>query len=86
MLPSYDIFIRSFACSYFSNVLHFDVLRRQIELKLNVKTEISLYITVMLDHPWQSLYTKYIVAGTTSQFYLYVGSHSNTVRAISKGV
>ena len=44
-----------FACSYFLHVLHFDVLRRQIEIE--VKTEISLGMAVMLDHPWQSLYT-----------------------------
>ena len=39
---SCDIF-HFFACSYFSHVLHLDVLRRQIELKLKVKIEISCY-------------------------------------------
>ena len=36
----------------FLPVLHLDVLRRQIE----TETEIS---AIMLDHPWQSLYTQY---------------------------
>ena len=39
----------------FLPVLHLDVLRRQIE----TETEISLCMAIMLDHPWQSLYTQY---------------------------
>ena len=36
----------------FSHVLHLDVLRRQIELKLKVKTEISLCMAIMQNHPY----------------------------------
>ena len=36
--------------------LHLDVIRSQIELKLKVKT---VCMAIMLDHPWQSLYTQY---------------------------
>ena len=43
----------------FSHVLHLDVLRRQIELKLKVKTEISLCMAIMQNHPLSSLYTQY---------------------------
>ena len=53
---SCDIFIQFFACSYFLHVLHLDVLRGQIEIELRVKTNISLCMAIMLDHPWQSLY------------------------------
>ena len=35
-------------------VFHFGVIKRQIELKLKVKTELSM--AIMLSHPWQSLY------------------------------
>ena len=43
----------------FSHVLHLDALRRQIELKLNVKTEISICMAIMQNHPLPSLYTQY---------------------------
>ena len=43
----------------FSHVLHLDALRRQIELKLKVKTEISLCTAIMQNHPLPSLYTQY---------------------------
>ena len=43
----------------FSHVLHLDVLRRQIELKLKVKTEISLGMAIMQNHPLPSLYKQY---------------------------
>ena len=44
----------------FSQVLHLlDVLRRQIELKLKAKTEISLCMALMQNHPLPSLYTQY---------------------------
>ena len=43
----------------FPHVLHLDVLRRQIELKLKVKTEISLSMAIMQNHPLPSLYTQY---------------------------
>ena len=46
----------------FSHVLHLDVLRRQIELKLKVKTEISLCMAIMQNHPLPSLYTQYYIA------------------------
>ena len=36
---SYDIFIHFFACCYFLHVLHLDVLKGQIGLKLKVKTD-----------------------------------------------
>ena len=55
-----DIFIQFFACSYFFlHVLHLDVLKRQIEIETEVKTQISLCMAIMLDNPWQSLYTQY---------------------------
>ena len=56
---SCDIFIQIFANCYFSHVLHLDVLRRQIELKLKVKTEISLCMAIMQNNPLPSLYTQY---------------------------
>ena len=43
----------------FSHVLHLDVLRRQIELKLKAKIEISLCMAIMQKHPLPSLYTQY---------------------------
>ena len=43
----------------FSHVLHLDVVRSQIELKLKVKTEISLCMTLMLNNPLPSLYAQY---------------------------
>ena len=36
----------------FSHVLHLDVLRRQIELKLKAKIEISLCMAIMQNHPY----------------------------------
>ena len=36
-----------------------DVLRRQIEIETESKNCISLCMAIMLDHPWQSLYTQY---------------------------
>ena len=33
------------------HILHLDVLRRHIELKLKVKTEISLCMAIMQNHP-----------------------------------
>ena len=43
----------------FSHVLHLDVIRSQIELKLKVKSEISLCMAIMQNHPLPSLYTQY---------------------------
>ena len=43
----------------FSHVLHLDVLRRQIELKLKAKIEISFCMAIMQNHPLPSLYTQY---------------------------
>ena len=40
----------------FSHVLHLDVLRCQIGLKLKVKTEISLCMAIMQNNPLPSLY------------------------------
>ena len=40
----------------FSTLMSFKV---RLRLKLKVKTEISLYMAIMLDHPWQSLHTQY---------------------------
>ena len=40
----------------FSHVLHLDVLR---VLKLKVKTEISLCMAIMQNHPLPSLFTQY---------------------------
>ena len=42
----------------FSHVLHLDVLRRQTELKLKAKIEISLCMAIMQKHPLPSLYTR----------------------------
>ena len=42
----------------FSHVLHLDVLKSQIGLKLKVKTEISLCMAIM-QNPLPSLYTQY---------------------------
>ena len=39
----------------FLHVLHLDVLRGQIEIETGSKANISLCMTIMLDHPWQSL-------------------------------
>ena len=41
----------------FSHVLHLDVVRSQIELKLKVKSEISLCTAIMQNNPLPSLYT-----------------------------
>ena len=41
----------------FSHVLHLDVLRRQIELKLKAKIEISLCIAIVQNHPSIPIYT-----------------------------
>ena len=43
----------------FSHVLHLDVLKSQIGLKLKVKTEISLCMAIMQNNPLPSLYTQY---------------------------
>ena len=43
----------------FSHVLHLDVLKGQIGLKLKVKTEISLCMAIMQNNPLPSLYTQY---------------------------
>ena len=42
----------------------FSTLRSQIELKLKMK--ISLCMAIMLDHPWQSLYTQVVLCGSIS--------------------
>ena len=34
-------------------------LKDRLRLKLKVKTQISLCMAIMLDNPWQSLYTQY---------------------------
>ena len=39
----------------FSHVLHLDVLKNQIGLKLKVKTEISLCMAIMQNNPLPSL-------------------------------
>ena len=51
---SYDIFIH-FSVT-FSHVLHLDVPKSQIGLKLKVKTEISLCMAIMQNNPLPSLY------------------------------
>ena len=56
---SCDIFIHFLDAVTFSHVLHLDVLRRQIELKLKAKIEISLCMAIMQNHPLPSLYTQY---------------------------
>ena len=56
---SYDIFILFLHAVTFSHVLHLDVVSSQIELKLKVKTEISLCMAIMQNNPWPSLYTQY---------------------------
>ena len=54
---SCDIFIHFLHAVTFSHVLHLDVLRRQIELKLKAKIEISLCVAILQNHPLPSLYT-----------------------------
>ena len=56
---SYDIFIYFWHAVTFSHVLHLDVVRSQIELKLKVKTEISLCMAIIQNNPLPSLYTQY---------------------------
>ena len=56
---SYDIFIHFLHAVTFSHVLHLDVLKSQIGLKLKVKTEISLCMAIMQNNPLPSLYTQY---------------------------
>ena len=56
---SYDIFIHFLHAVTFSHVLHLDVVRSHIELKLKVKSEISLCMAIMQNHPLPSLYTQY---------------------------
>ena len=43
----------------FPHVLHLDVPKGQIGLKLKVKTEISVCMAIMQNHPLPSLYTQY---------------------------
>ena len=43
----------------FSHVLHLDVLKSQIGVKLKAKTEISLCMAIMQNNPLPSLYTQY---------------------------
>ena len=43
----------------FSHVLHLDIVRSQIELKVKVISEISLCMAIMQNHPLPSLYTQY---------------------------
>ena len=43
----------------FSHVLHLDVLKSQIGVKLKVKTEMSLCMAIMQNNPLPSLYTQY---------------------------
>ena len=56
---SCDIFIHFLHAVTFSHVLHLDVLKSQIGLKLKVKTEISLCMAIMQNNPLPSLYTQY---------------------------
>ena len=42
----------------FLHVLHLDVLRRQ-KIEIETESKNSLCMGIMLDHPWQSLYTQY---------------------------
>ena len=56
---SYDIFILFLHAVTFSHVLHLDVLKSQIGVKLKVKTEISLCMAIMQNNPLPSLYTQY---------------------------
>ena len=56
MWYSHLIFCMQFLFYLFSTLMSFKV---RLRLKLKVKTEISLCMAIMLDHPWQSLYTQY---------------------------
>ena len=54
----------------FSHVLHLDVLKSQIGVKLKVKTEISLCMAIMQNNPLPSLYTQYgNMRGSLNLFY-----------------
>ena len=56
---SYDISSIFLHAVTSSHVLHLDVLKSQIRLKLKVKTEISLCMAIMQNNPLPSLYTQY---------------------------
>ena len=47
-------------------------LEDRLRLKLKVKTEISLCMAIMLDHPWQSLYTQYYRTDYSSIRCMYI--------------
>ena len=56
MWYSHPIFCMQLLFYLFSTLMS---LEDRWRLKLKVKTEISLCMAIMLDHPWQSLYTQY---------------------------
>ena len=57
--------------SYFLHAVTFYMLstfmslEERLRLKPKVKTEISLCMAIMPDHPWQSLYTQYVLCDTS---------------------
>ena len=50
----------------FSHVLHLDVLRRQIELKLKVIIEISLCMAIMQNHPFPYIHSTTVLCDSNS--------------------
>ena len=62
----------------FSHVLHLDVLKSQIGLKLKVKTEISLCMAIMQNNPLPSLYTQYYRT-VIYIYYIYIQPHKPVV-------
>ena len=54
----YDLFILFLQAVTFSGVLHLDIIRSQIELKMKAKTEISLCMAIMQNNSLPSLYTQ----------------------------
>ena len=66
----------------FSHVLHLDVIRSRIELKLKVKTEISLCMAIMMNNPLPSLCTQYYCTCTFRKPNKNVGAKSTEVYSL----
>ena len=60
----------------FSHVLHLDVLRRQIELKLKVIIEISLCMAIMQNHPLPSLSHSTVVYRDGNGLFCIIAIHT----------
>ena len=56
----------------FSHVLHLDVLKSQIGLKLKVKTEISLCMAIMQNNPLPSLHSTTVLCDNATLLCMYI--------------